>query len=640
MKLSKDEILGKVQADIKQAENYYSTYLEPKILKAYQLYNADKDYYKKKFPKLSSRSSIVSRDIYAAVKWIMPSLMRIFFGSEDVVSIKGRTVEDDRQAEIMQKLINFQIQRENPGFLLFYKWMEEALIVGYGVLKAYWVRETKNDEITEVVALEELQLLQNAKNVQIVSADLLENGEYYRVRYKVNRLLKNKPVLEVIHPSEFIFDPNAKTIKDSPFVAHRKIVTVDYLRRRAKEGWYDAKAVEEAAKTASSIEQTIDSVTSYLQPYRYDYTETTDEARNKVLLYECYTKLDVNGDGLLEDVIVTVANNQILRVQQNIYGRPPFFVIVPNIEPYQIVGTGLAEILEDIQDLKTAIKRQLLVSIGLNNDPKMFINEEAVEIEDIINDRSFIRIRGNIPPTQAVYPYPHRPADATSFSFLEYMEVEKENTVGVTRYSQGLDSRSLNKTATGISLIMQASTQRIELIARSFAETGIKELFEFLVELNQRFIDQETVIRLTNETLVIRPDDIKGEFDLIVNAGVGLAAKETLLKNLQTLLQMYPDLMKLGVATPKNVYYAMKKYIEALGFKDVDKLITDPEGGQIGQVTAPTGGIPAGVENAGAPAGLQELLATMQAGDISGMAGESGGGMATPEGATGGVTEA
>ena len=139
--LTNDELLAKVMQDIEQAENYFRTYIEPKVLEAYQLYNADKDYYAKLFPKLQNLSSIVSSDVADKIEWAMPSLMRIFFGSEDVVSIKGRTAEDDRQAEVMQKLINFQIQRLNPGFMIFYRRFKDAFITGLGIVKCYSKRD-------------------------------------------------------------------------------------------------------------------------------------------------------------------------------------------------------------------------------------------------------------------------------------------------------------------------------------------------------------------------------------------------------------------------------------------------------------------------------------------------------------------
>jgi len=632
VQVNTDELLSKVQQDIQNAESFYQSQIEPKVKERYQLYNADPDYYAKKFPKLAELNSFTSTDVADQIEWAMPSLMRIFFGGQDVIVVKGRTVEDDRSAEIMQKLINWQIQRQNPGFMIFYRWFKDALITGLGIIKAYWVREFEERKFNQVVGIDEYLAAKDDPAIEIIEAKTLENG-MIDLTFKVKLLSKNQPILENIPASEFIFNPNAKRIEESPFVAHRKLVTADYLLRRAKDGWYDEQKVRELLEEGDNGASFISSVDPSLMPSKNFMVNQPDDARRNFTLYECYTKYDINGDGLLEDVIVTVVGNKILRVVENIYKRPPFFVLTPILEPYQIWGKGFGDVLKDVQDIKTAIIRQIIVNIGLNNDPKVFVDGSKVDLNDLSSGSSYIRVDGN--PQQAIQPFPVRPLAPWTYNFLEYWEGIKENRTGITRYNQGLDARSLNKTATGIQLIMQAANQRLELIARIFAETGVKDLFRFLVELNQRFIDQATVIRLTNEPLVIRPDDLKGEFDLVIEAGVGVGAKEQMLQNLKEIMSMYPQLMQLGLATPKNLYEVVKRYFQLLGFKAVDKLLTEPQmqqGGQLGVLQQAGGENPALAgaiqEDASPRAVLERALEAyqrMQGGPIQGVAGESEG---------------
>ncbi|RMD45741.1 MAG: poly(3-hydroxybutyrate) depolymerase [Aquificota bacterium] len=605
MQINEDKLLSYVKADIQAAENFYQIEIQPKLIERYQLYNADPEYYKNKFKKLSSRSNIVMSDIADTIEWAMPSLMRIFFGGRDIVTITGREGEDEQKAEILQDLINFQIQRQNPGFMIFYKWFKDALIGGLGIIKCYWERDWKTYDKKVVVGLDELQVAEQDPSIEIVNVEDLGNG-LFNAHFKIKKITKNQPKLENIPPSEFIFSPDALKLEDSPFVAHRKVVTVDYLRRKEKEGIYkNVDKVVEAAGDDLQYNQTLD---YYLKPYKKQQitNESPDKARQKVLLYECYTKYDINEDGILEDVIITVANDTILRIQENIYHRPPFFAISPILEPYQIWGKGFADVLKDLQDLKTALVNQIIVNVAMNNDYKFAINETAVNVSDIINDKQVIRIKNNGDIRQAIQPMPIQPLAPWSFNFLEYIEETKQNRSGITKYTQGLDSRALNHTATGISMIMQASNQRLELIARIFAETGVKDLFRFLVELNQRFIDQQTVIRLLNKPLPIDPTDLSGEMDVIVDAGIGVGTKETTIQNMQILLQLYPTLLQMGIATPENIYNAVKKLIEEMGYKNVDAFIQDPE--QAMQIAQQLGGLngqgQTGKVNAGIPEGL------------------------------------
>ena len=562
--------------DIQAAENYFASYIKPKLIERYKIYNADSEYYATKFPKLGKRSSVVSTDVADTVEWALPSLMRIFFGGENVITVVGRHAEDVKKAEIMQELLNFQVQVQNPGFMIFYRWFKDALVSGLGIIKCWWERDIKKIPQKGIFSIEEVEALKTADNIEIVRVEPLENGIYAKVTYHLKNITRNQPVFCNVPPNEFIFHPDASSIAEATFVAHKKVVTADYLRRKAQEGLYDKQAVEEAIKKGEEGDlANYDELVLAIRPNQSKFTSpfVDDQARKKLLLYECYTKYDINDDGLLEPVIVTVCNDTILRVEENLYERPPFFTLAPILEPYEIWGKSFADILDDIQAIKTALIRQILINIALNNDPKLQVLETAVNLQDLVLDKEFIRVRD----PNAIRPLPIQPLAPWTYNFLEYIEGLKENRTGITRYNQGLDAETLNKTATGIRLIMSASQQRLELIARIFAETGIKEFFRFLIGLNQRFITQNIVIRLANQQLEISPDDLNGDFDLEINAGVGVGVKEQTLANIQMLLQIYPQLFQVGIVTPKNIYNLAKKLIETLGFKNVEDFITEPE---------------------------------------------------------------
>lgn len=575
-KFVKDQVLQDIQA----AENFFEGHIKPKLVERYQIYNASPDYYANLFRKLSQRSSVVSSDVADTIEWALPSLMRIFWGGEEVITIVGREQEDQHKAELMQKLINFQIQVLNPGFLVFYRWFKDALIGGLGIIKCWWEREVDTIPIRQVMSEEELVALE-ASSVKILRKEKAENNLYWYVTYTIEKVLKNQPVIANVPPYEFLYHPDSSSIATSSFVAHRKLVTADYLRRRVIEKLYDKEAVDRAISKGEA-KSYYDQLESVIKPQQSLFTQTTkvDEAKKQFLLYECYTKLDINNDGLLENVIVTICNDEILRVEENHYGRPPFFVLSPILEPYEIWGKGFSDVLADLQAIKTALIRQILVNIALNNEPKLAVVETGVNLQDLILDKEFIRIR----QPGAIAPLPVQPLASWTFDFLEYIEGLKENRTGITRYNQGLDARSLNKTATGVQLIMSAAQQRLELIARIFAETGIKELFRFLIELNQKFITQDVVLRLTNETLQITTDDLSGVFDLEVAAGMGVGVKEQQLMNLQMILQYLPQLVQMGLATTRNVYFVFKKLLENMGFKNIQEFLQEPQEVPFGQI--------------------------------------------------------
>jgi hypothetical protein len=188
-----------------------------------------------------------------------------------------------------------------------------------------------------------------------------------------------------------------------------------------------------------------------------------------------------------------------------------------------------------------------------------------------------IRVDGD--PSGAIMPLVHPQAGASILQGIEYIDTLRENRTGVTRYNQGIDANSLNKTASGITQIMSASQQRIELIARVFAE-GVKSLFWITHKITKQNATQPEVIRLRNEFIPIDPREWKTRNDLTISVGLGNGNKDQQLMHIQTIIAAQAQGMQIGVATPQNIYNALIKLTENAGFKDTESFWTDPSKAQ------------------------------------------------------------
>lgn len=565
-----------VQNDIQRAEAYQASIVEPAVRERYEIYYADKDYYRQKFPILSKTSDLVSTDVADTIEWALPSLMKVFTGSDEVITIAGVTEEDDTKAETMQELLVYQLQRQNNFFTVLYNWMKDSLIVGMGIIKCYWERTEGYTTETAVLNNEALQALTQT-GVTIEDIQGPDQFGDFSVTYQLPYYRKNAPKLENILVSEFLYSPDAKSLEEANFVAHKRKVTMSYLREREVQGVY--ANIDDIRVNGNYNGMNTDQVEQVIGDNYVDINKDEQTARQEVVIYECYTKIDINNDGILEDMIITICGDTIIRMEQNYMGRHPFFAISPTKDPHRIwVKRSYAELIGELQDLKVALTRQIMQNVALTNDPKMLLDESAINIDDFVQGRKVIRMKAGHSMNEVAMPMNITPLAPQTFQFLEWIEGQKENRTGITRYNQGLDANSLNKTATGISAILGQSAQRLELVARMFAETGLSELFRFMVSLNQKFIDQQTVIRLTNKELKISPEDLDGSFDLIVNAGISIATKESTIMATQTLLTALMQANAGGymVSTPENIYNLFKKWIESIGFKNYGDYITDP----------------------------------------------------------------
>jgi len=568
-------VIEYLDEDIRLAENYRDEKIKPDVLERYKKFFAETSYFDTKFPKLSKQSSLVSRDVMSTLDGAMPSIMRILMGTDEVIRIEGAEAEDVRKAKLMEKLINYQLMRKNDMFTILYDWIKDSLITGLGIVKCYWEREEKQKDVTTAMSLDALNAAydQGLLITNVIPADEFGN---FQVTYTQSYYTKNQPRIENVMLSEFLFDPQARTLQDCKFVAQKKRVSASYLREKEKQGFY--ANVEEAIKDGEeeSIVDDLEEEITDIDLSAYGYQ---DDARKEKLIYECYVDIDINKDGILEHMIITKCGDVILRMEENVYGQHPFFALCPIKEPFRIFPKqSFIDKVAQWQDIKTAMIKQMAVNIALSNDPRIVVDEQAININDLIEGRNWLRKKQGASMSDAIMPMPPIPLSNATFPMLDYADGQKELDSGVTRYGQGLNAQSANRTATGIQSIMSAGNQRLELMVRRMAETGIRDLFRFLVTLNQKFVDMPTVVRLTNEEMKITPDDLSGEFDLVVNAGMGISTKEQTVMNLQTLLTAILQVSSQGipVATPTNIYNILKKWVEEVGFKNTNDYLTDP----------------------------------------------------------------
>ncbi|MBU1109710.1 MAG: hypothetical protein KKB51_23720, partial [Candidatus Riflebacteria bacterium] len=299
--------------------------------------------------------------------------------------------------------------------------------------------------------------------------------------------------------------------------------------------------------------------------------------REKILVYRCNGKYDIDGDGILEDVKVMVAGTSVVKKEINPISRTPYVDAHMLKKSYARWKEGIADVMQDIQDIKTALVRQVIINTALNNDRKTAVDErQETALSDLAAGSKCVRVKitGQQSVRDVLEHFPAHQLSPETFPLIEMIQGWSEQKTGVTRYNQGLDADSLNKTARGISQIMAASQQRLKDMARTFAETGIVPLYKLLVELNQTMVDQEMVVRLTGEYLTIAPDDLKGTLDVEITNNIGLQDSQLTVQNLMIMLkEVVPGLMNSGIASEMGVYKTAKQLIEAMGFNNPDEFI-------------------------------------------------------------------
>jgi hypothetical protein len=243
--------------------------------------------------------------------------------------------------------------------------------------------------------------------------------------------------------------------------------------------------------------------------------------------------------------------------------------------PHRHIGRSYADLTMDIQLIKSTLIRGQLDNMYLANNGRYAISDR-VNLDDMLTSRpgGIVRVEGD--PGSGIMPLSHPPLPASSFGMVEYMDSMKEKRTGVTAYNQGLDANSLNKTATGVAQIMNASQQRIELVARTFAETGVKELFKLVHRLVRTTLTKPDIVRMRNKWVEIDPREWKDRNDLSISVGLGAGNKDQQLTHLMSILQMQKEAMQIGITSPEKIYNALAKLTQNAGFKNPEEFWTNP----------------------------------------------------------------
>tara|TARA_X000001382_G_scaffold11807_4_gene7937 strand:- start:739 stop:1470 length:732 start_codon:yes stop_codon:yes gene_type:complete len=148
--------------------------------------------------------------------------------------------------------------------------------------------------------------------------------------------------------------------------------------------------------------------------------------------------------------------------------------------------------------------------------------------------------------------------------------------------SQGLNPDVLTShvTSGAISAATESAMQRIELIARIFAETGIKDLFRNIYSLVQRYEDRQKMAYLNGKFVPIDVSRWKEKLNCTVNVGVGSGSQQSKTQTMGSIMQIIQGLVQNGgmgsIVTPENIYNAVSEFIAQSGYKNADQFISNP----------------------------------------------------------------
>jgi len=537
------------------------------------------DYYYHRMPDmppLEGSSGVVTDTVQVTVDDAMAQVLKPFVSAEEFALFEAVGPEDAEQAEQANAYVNHVLHCDNPGFLIFHDWFKDALLTKLGIVKIWWKHAVRTE-----------QRLVNAETLLMLRLDPGYAGEADHGDGTFTATIAvpdGRCIVDCIPPEEFRISPFARSIEDAVYSAH---APANVTRSDLVEMGYDRELVYGLPAWSGSGGEEARRDARYRDEAYGGWNQSlgTPHASQEVVAFrEEYIRVDYDGDGVAELRKVHRVDDVILlneAVDDN-----PFAMLCPKPMPHKVYGLSLADDTLELQKIDTVLWRQTLDNLYKTNNPRPIIGEAAER-----QDGSTLDSLADTAPGAAVYArmpealsFMDVPFTADrSFPMMQLIEQKRAARTGFQTLGNGLDrdvlARSRQMTATQAAMVEDKANGRTEMIARIFAETGVKRLMKLILRTLVSYQGNARTIRLRNQWIDVDPRSWNPDMDLTVQVGLGIGNRRDQVAQAQALLEAMDRVAQTPFASlvrENNVYAGLKRFVQALGARNVDDYLTDP----------------------------------------------------------------
>lgn len=565
------DIIKALELNIKSSVGYYDSELSKERKRVTEYYNATLPK-----PQHDGNSKYVSMDVYDTVEAMKAALLETFSAGNKIVRFAPQNQDDLILSEVCSSYSDYVLFRQNDGYKIFSSVIHDGLTARVGIAKAFWMVQTETEEEAfENLTQDELDILIAEQDLELVES---EENELGLISGTVAREIDTSQVcIETIPPEEFIIEPQAQSLDDVDFCAHRTRKSLTELRQMG----FDESKIEDIGSDHEDVElETDPEILARFEVVGadrgYNAHGYQDQVR-EVMVYEAYINLDIEGTGEAELHRVIKAGNQILEIEK--VNRKPFIVFTPLPIPHSFYGSNFAEKLVATQNARTILTRSILDHSVITNNPRYLVVKGG-----LTNPRELIdnRVGGlvNVSRPDAISPMPQAPLNPFIFQTIKMLDEDKEENTGVSKLSQGLNKDAISKqnSAAMVEQLATMSQQRQKIIARNFASQFLKPLFQEIYQLVIENEDQLKIVELSGSYVQINPSAWKSRRDVIVELKLGYGEQDREAQKylgMHTLLSQDPALQP--IYNIQNRYAMLKSILEQQGILNVDEYLTNPQ---------------------------------------------------------------
>lgn len=532
-------------------------------------------------PAKKNRSSVVSSDVADAVETVLPDLMEIFTGGEDIGSFKPENEEDEEAAQQETDYINDVVFDQNPGFAVLESAIRDALEVKTGIIKFWWEDETHKEESFEGKTAFELEAARESSEIlDVEEAGTTEDGiPLFNFTAKRIDTYGCEKIREV-DPQNFGVSPDTVRLCETPYCIERSFPRAFQLLDQG----YDREKVMRLPPSSGNLDDEQDAARDTVDE-NIDADTVYDDDRRRVEVHTHTIRIDLDGDDKSElwEIVTDCEEKQILDAKK--VSRVGYAAGTPFRRAHRFYGFSLADKLIEVQKIKTSLMRMMLDNGYFALNQRHEVSEERASkntINDLLRNEPGFPVRSRT--GDAVRPIGNAGAPFDYVGALEYVATVGEQRSGVVRNAQGLNPDTLHDTKGGALALMSAAQRRIRMIARVLAETLLKDLFVGVHGDIREHDTRQQKIRLRNKWVDIDPTSWGNRADMTIEVGVGSGGRDMEIMGIQQIIELQAraiEAQQAGVienplVTEVEIYNASRRFVERLGMKAPEMFVRDP----------------------------------------------------------------
>jgi hypothetical protein len=569
--ITKDELSSIVDRQIRNSVGYYDSKLSKERERVLDYYNAV-------LPKPThpAQSKYVSMDVYDSVESLKAVLLETFAAGNRIVQFEPQGPEDVQSAQVQTDYCDYVVFRQNDGYKIFSDVIQDGLMARVGVSKVYWDQKIEEcEEEFSNLTQDEVDVLYATDDIIEIEAEMdpitgLFSGELTR------QINKSQVRIDVVPPEEFLITPQAKSIQEAPFVAHRTLKSYSEL---IDEG-YDPKLVASiGAEDADDLTTDPEVLARFEQigADRLNLNGEVQEQAKKVMVYECYLYLDKEGTG--KTYLYKVVRSGSVILDEEEVDKKPFIPFVPLPIPHSFYGSNYAAKVIPTQNARTTLVRGILDHTVSTNNPRYQVVKGALTNPKELIENRFGGIV-NVTRPDGIAPLSQASLNPFVFQTIQLLDADKEEATGVSQLSQGMNKDAVSKQNSQalVENLVTLSQQRQKIMARNFANGFLKELYLEVYRLVCAHESAEKVIEVAGSFQRVLPSTWAERTDAIVEMKLGYGEQEKEAEKFVTMHQFLSTDQGLSTMyTADKKYNAARTILEKAGIKNVDAYLTPPD---------------------------------------------------------------